>query len=454
MGAGVSLSFPRKGIPGVGILLLLASVPLTRDHVSDWSKLLEFASADLLVDSSHSAVLHGSSLIFGPQLFVGYQRTGLLSSHKGEAVGGGFIHSRFRNTAFNGYPKKGSDQAHVADAGSVVHFAFVQTISADGKIIPNPYTVQIWPFPWFYTFLPLHVQTLFRLSEKGLAHAKPTASYGSSGQRMTGSEPGSLDPLDGGYGGLLLGFQNSTGDAEAGSGARDSKFGLSDITIFVTAGDADKGGAAAIDVDGGTVSGLGSMPRVCVDGVGSSGTTRRRRKPQMQQTVGEGRPAYSLIDLGFEEMDFLVFRVELVFAYRARLDPVGCKLMGFVVTISWVSDPDSHAKSASTPMTEMLAKSGGLNLDSLIGDMASVSSTFRIADILTILTPVAEIPGHSEGLYSDEQGIDPNPVLWWVKAMVAVYKASAPVTSIMDGIALGWSATACGRDVDGCGFSG
>ena len=99
MGAGVSLSFPRKGIPGDGILLFVASVHLTREHVYSGS-LVEFSSADLPVGSPHSADLHGlKPFIFGPRLFVGYQKTGFPFSIKGEAVDGGFLQSGFR------YPK-------------------------------------------------------------------------------------------------------------------------------------------------------------------------------------------------------------------------------------------------------------------------------------------------------------------------------------------------------------
>ena len=99
---------------------------------------------------------------------------------------------------------------------------------------------------------------------------------------------------------------------------------------------ANNGGVAAIVVGGGTVSGLGSMPRVLLDGVGRSGTTRRRRswmQPHIyvQRTMGEGRPAYSLIGHGFEEMDLL---------------------------FSWVSNLNSHKMPAPMPMTEMLVKSG------------------------------------------------------------------------------------------------
>ena len=161
----------------------------------------------------------------------------------------------------------------------------------------------------------LHLSQLLALENIRVvySHEKPTASYRSSGLRMNGSEPGSLDPLDGGYDSLLLGFQNSIGGADAGScssGARDSKIGISDITILDDAGYADNGGATAIVVGGGTVSDLGSMPRVRLDGVGRSGITRRRRSQMqphvyVQRTVGEGRPAYSLIGHGFEEMDLL-----------------------------------------------------------------------------------------------------------------------------------------------------
>ena len=242
-------------------------------------------------------------------------------------------------------------------------------------------------------------------------------------------------------------------------GARDSKIGMSDITIFVTAGDADKGGVAAIDVGEGTFSGLRSMLRVRLDGVGDSRTTRRlryRMKPQIyvQRTEGDGRPAYSLIDLGFEEMDLLGIRVELVFAYRTGSDSVGCKVTGVVVTM--VSDPDSHTKPAPTPMTEMVAKSGGLNLGSLICGMASVSSTFSRAGILSVLTPVAEIPGHSERLCGDEQGIGHNPVFGVGNGNGGSVQGAGTGdfhnSSEMDGIELGWYATACVRDVDGCGF--
>ena len=59
--------------------------------------------------------------------------------------------------------------------------------------------------------------------------------------------------------------------------ASDSKIGIPDITIYVVAVDYD-GGAS------GTVSDLGSMPWVRLDGVGSSRMARRRRsrmKPQI-----------------------------------------------------------------------------------------------------------------------------------------------------------------------------
>ena len=59
------------------------------------------------------------------------------------------------------------------------------------------------------------------------SHAKPTAAYGSSGQQVTESESGSLDPLDGGYGGLKVGPNNimvpASGNPElvtAGYGSR------------------------------------------------------------------------------------------------------------------------------------------------------------------------------------------------------------------------------------------
>ena len=217
---------------------------------------------------------------------------------------------------------------------------------------------------------------------------RASLTMGSTELLSYGSDfPDQSESFDG-VGAGAVGFER----AQSLVGARDSKIGTSDITIFVTAGDADKGGVAAIDVGGGTVSGLGSMLRVRLDGVGGSRMTRR--------------PAYSLIDLG--EMDLLGIRVELVLAYQTGSDSVGCKVTGFVVTM--VSDPNSHTKPAPTPMTEMVAKSGGLNLGFLICGMASVSSTFSRAGILTVLTPVVEIPGHSEGLCGDEQGIGPNPV--------------------------------------------
>ena len=46
---------PRKGIPGDGILLLVASFPLTREHVySDWSNLLDFVAVDAEVVSDEN----------------------------------------------------------------------------------------------------------------------------------------------------------------------------------------------------------------------------------------------------------------------------------------------------------------------------------------------------------------------------------------------------------------
>ena len=36
------------------------------------------------------------------------------------------------------------------------------------------------------------------------SHAKPTAAHGTSGQQLTG--PGSFDPVDGDYGGWLVGL--------------------------------------------------------------------------------------------------------------------------------------------------------------------------------------------------------------------------------------------------------
>ena len=50
------------------------------------------------------------------------------------------------------------------------------------------------------------------------SHAKPMAAYGSSGQRMIGSESGSLDPLDGDCGGLLAGPNSIMVPANGASG--------------------------------------------------------------------------------------------------------------------------------------------------------------------------------------------------------------------------------------------
>ena len=82
-----------------------------------------------------------------------------------------------------------------------------------------------------------------------------------------------LDPVEGVVKGDIGG-----GDAGSySSGACDSKIGIfTKVTIFVAAVDVGYGGTAAIVIDGGTVSRLGSTLRERLDGIGRSGTTRRR----------------------------------------------------------------------------------------------------------------------------------------------------------------------------------
>ena len=57
------------------------------------------------------------------------------------------------------------------------------------------------------------------------SHEKPTPAYGFSELQMTGSEPSSLDTLDGGYGGLLLGFQNSIMVPTIGTSGKSTIYG-------------------------------------------------------------------------------------------------------------------------------------------------------------------------------------------------------------------------------------
>ena len=77
------------------------------------------------------------------------------------------------------------------------------------------------------------------------------------------------------------------GGGDAGSyssGAYDSKIGIfTEVTIFVAAVDVGYGGTAAIVVDGGTVSRLGSTLRERLDDIGRSGTTRQRRSRMTSQ---------------------------------------------------------------------------------------------------------------------------------------------------------------------------
>ena len=98
MGAGVSLSLSRDGVHGESILSSIfslisdpfpreydfhvISVPCSREQDYYGSNLFEFALTGLLAGSSHSEGLHGFSLIFGPRLFMGYQRTGFPSKSR------------------------------------------------------------------------------------------------------------------------------------------------------------------------------------------------------------------------------------------------------------------------------------------------------------------------------------------------------------------------------------
>ena len=124
--------------------------------------------------------------------------------------------------------------------------------------------------------------------------------------------------------------------------------GFSDINILAAV-EADYGGAAAIVIGGCTISGIGSKIRERIDGLGSSVMTRRRPAQMtsqfnasvVQRTVGDGRPAYSILGRGYVGID-LLFLLSLDSGTdaddRGSLDhllssaPVGI----FVISNSWI----------------------------------------------------------------------------------------------------------------------